>query len=238
MSEPIDISEHGRSQTGEALSSDRRLFMQLLAFGGCTDARPIADALAAAQIRGVLYEDLNDPRGVALVTVSEDPAYFIEDVRDFLRRGPFAALTPKPEYTMLGRTYAIGYESDLEETLVHRPLRRVLDPALPWAVWYPLRRSGSFEQLSSKEQNAVLMEHGGIGHAYGKAGYAFDVRLACHGLGKDDNDFVVALLGPELYPLSSVVQRMRRTQQTSLHLDHLGPFFVGRGVWRAPSPSA
>jgi chlorite dismutase len=134
---------------------------------------------------------------------------------------------------MLGRTYAIGHESDLDETLLHRPLRRVLDPALPWAVWYPLRRSGSFEQLPSKEQNQILMEHGGIGHAYGKAGHAFDIRLACHGLDTHDNDFVVGLLGPELYPLSSVVQRMRRTKQTSLHLERLGPFFVGRGVWRA-----
>ena len=139
--------------------------MQLLAFGDCVDTRPLVDALVTAGIRGVLYEDLNDPRGVALVTASEDPAYFIQDVRGFLARGSFAALTPKPEYTMFGRTYAIGYESDLDETLIHRPLRRMLDPALQWAVWYPLRRSGSFEQLSPKEQSTILMEHGGIGHA-------------------------------------------------------------------------
>jgi chlorite dismutase len=234
MGEHIDISEHGRSETGESLSSDRRLFMQLLAFGGCTDTRALVGALATAQIRGVLYEDVNDPRGVALLTLGEDPAYFIEDVRRLVTRGSFAALTFKPEYTMLGRTYALGHESDLDEALISRPLRRVLDPALAWAVWYPLRRSGSFEQLSAREQTAVLMEHGGIGHAYGKAGYAFDIRLACHGLDKNDNDFVVGLLGPELYPLSSVVQRMRRTRQTSLHLERLGPFFVGRALWRAP----
>ncbi|HEX6789920.1 MAG TPA: chlorite dismutase family protein [Candidatus Krumholzibacteria bacterium] len=237
MTEHIDILEHGRSEAGETLSSDRRLFMQLLAFGACMDTGPLVDALATAQIRGVLYEDINDPRGVALLTVSEDPAYFIDDLRPFLARGAFAALAPKPEYTMLGRTYAIGYESDLDETLIHRPMRRVLDPNLPWVVWYPLRRSGSFEQLTSKEQSTILMEHGGIGHAYGKAGHAFDIRLACHGLDKNDNDFVVGLLGPALYPLSSVVQRMRRTKQTSLHLERLGPFFVGRGVWRAPVPS-
>jgi hypothetical protein len=28
------------------------------------------------------------------------------------------------------------------------------------------------------------------------------------------------------------VQTMRRTQQTALYLDHLGPFFVGRAVWQ------
>ena len=77
------------------------------------------------------------------------------------------------------------------------------------------------------------MEHGGIGHAYGRAGYGTDIRLACHGLDKNDNDFVVGLLGPELYPLSSIVQRMRKTKQTSLHLERLGPFFIGKAIWQA-----
>ena len=76
------------------------------------------------------------------------------------------------------------------------------------------------------------MEHGGIGHAYGRAGYGSDIRLACHGLDKNDNDFVVGLLGPDLYPLSSIVQRMRKTRQTSLHLERLGPFLIGRAVWQ------
>jgi chlorite dismutase len=82
------------------------------------------------------------------------------------------------------------------------------------------------------------MEHGGIGHAYGRAGHGTDIRLACHGLDKNDNDFVVALLGPELYPLSSIVQRMRKTKQTSLHLEKLGPFFIGRALWQKDGFSA
>jgi chlorite dismutase len=134
---------------------------------------------------------------------------------------------------MLGRTYAIGHEQDLEETLVDRPRRRVLDPELQWGIWYPLRRSGSFEQLSRKEQNAILMEHGGVGMAFGRAGLGYDIRLACHGLDRQDNDFVVGLLGPELHPLSIIVQRMRKTRQTSLHLERLGPFFVGRVAWQS-----
>ena len=44
---------------------------------------------------------------------------------------------------------------------------------------------------------------------------------------------VVGLIGKELFPLSHVVQSMRRTQQTSLYLDRLGPFFVGRAVWQS-----
>ena len=236
-SETLDISEHGRGEDGRGVTSHRRLFMQLVAYGGCADTTPLIDALKSTAIAGALYEDVNDPHGVALLTFSEDPAYFVEDVRRFLRRPPFAELVPKPEYTMFGRTYALGYEADLDDMLIHRPIRRVLDPKLAWAVWYPLRRSGSFEQLPPKEQMAILMEHGGVGRAYGTAGYVHDVRLACHGLDKLDNDFLIGLLGPELFPLSSCVQRMRRTRQTSLHLERLGPFFVGRVAWQSAPPS-
>ena len=236
-SEKLDILEHGRAEDGSPITSKRRLFMQLVAYGGCQDTTALVDALESNAITGVLYEDVNDSHGVGLLTFSEDPAYFVDDVRRFLRRTPFAELVPKPEYTMFGRTYALGYEADLDDTLILRPIRRVLDPTLAWAVWYPLRRSGSFEQLAPKEQNTILMEHGGVGRAYGKAGYVHDVRLACHGLDKYDNDFLIGLLGPDLFPLSSCVQRMRRTRQTSLHLERLGPFFVGRVAWQSAPPS-
>lgn len=228
----LDLSEKGRSSEGATISSDRRLFMQFLAFGDCQETEVLVEALKQAGIAAVLYEDINDPRGVGLLTFSEEPDYFLDEVRPFLTRPPFSALAPKPEYTMLGRTYAIGYEQDLERTLIERPKERVTDPALPWAIWYPLRRAGSFEQLSAEEQRVILMEHGGIGRAFGEAGHGYDIRLACHGLDKADNDFVVGLLGPKLYPLSRIVQRMRKTKQTSLHLERLGPFFIGRVVWQ------
>ena len=235
----VDVAEHGRTAEGETTSLDRRLYMQLHAFGGAHDTSALADALAAAGVEGVLYEDVNDPTGVAVLTLSEDPETFVRMIRSELQKPPFSDLERKPELTMLGRTYALGYEEDLEETLVRRPRRRVLDPALPWAIWYPLRRSGSFEQLSRKEQDAILMEHGGVGMSFGRAGLGYDIRLACHGLDQADNDFVVGLLGPELHPLSIIVQRMRKTKQTSLHLERLGPFFVGRVVWQArPSRAA
>lgn len=231
--EGADVAEHGRTAEGETTSLDRRLFMQLHGFGGANDTSGLISSLEVAGVEGVLYEDVNDPTGVALLTLSEDPDTFVSELRSFLQSPPFAELGAKPELTMLGRTYAVGYEEDLEETLVERPRRRVLDPELRWAIWYPLRRAGSFERLSRKEQNAVLMEHGGVGMSFGRAGLGYDVRLACHGLDKNDNDFVVGLLGPELHPLSVIVQRMRKTRQTSLHLERLGPFFVGRVAWQA-----
>ncbi len=228
-----DVAEHGRSADGETTSLDRRLYMQLHAFGAAGDTSTLTAALDVAGVEGVLYEDVSDPTGVALLALSESPDAFVTAYRAFLQSSPFGELEPKPGLTMLGRTYAIGHEQDLEETLVARPRRRVLDPALPWAIWYPLRRAGSFEQLSRREQDTILMEHGGIGMAFGRAGLGYDIRLACHGLDRDDNDFVVGLLGPELHPLSIIVQRMRKTRQTSLHLERLGPFFVGRVAWQS-----
>jgi len=220
-------------KNGEAQRSDRRLFMQFMAFGGCDATRPLAEAASAAGISGALYEDVNDPRGIGLVTLNEDPAFFLDRVRPLLNDGVFRALVQKPEYTMLGRTYALGYEPDLEEVLLNRPRRTVLNPEWNWAVWYPLRRSGKFAQLPAEEQRVILAEHGAIGMSFGVGDYAHDIRLACHGLDKDDNDFIVGLLGKDLYPLSAIVQTMRRTQQTSLYLERLGPFFVGRAVWQS-----
>lgn len=231
--EPPDIAEKGGMKDGQPQRSDRRLFMQFLAFGGCADWRLLSEALSHAGIAGVVYEDVNDPRGVGLLTFGEDPGFLLDRVRPVLNKPPLASLTQKPEYTMLGRTYSLGYEPDLLDVLLHRPRRIVLNPAWTWAVWYPLRRSGRFAQLPADEQRVILAEHGAIGMSFGAGDYAHDIRLACHGLDKDDNDFIVGLIGKDLYPLSAIVQAMRKTQQTSLYLERLGPFFVGRAVWQA-----
>jgi hypothetical protein len=209
------------------------LFMQLLVFGGCSESSSLSDSLERAGLAGVLYEDVNDPNGVALLTFSDDPAMFLDRVRPLLKQAPFASLVQKPEYTMLGRTYSLGYEPDLIDVLLHRTRRTVLNREWPWAVWYPLRRSGRFAQLPIEEQRVILAEHGAIGMSFGAADLAHDIRLACHGLDKDDNDFVIGLIGKDLYPLSAIVQAMRKTQQTSLYLERLGPFFVGRAIWQS-----
>lgn len=231
--EPPDLTEKGGLKDGVAQRSDDRLFMQFLAFGGCDDAGAVARHLEGAGLEGVVYEDVNDPRGIAVLALSRAPEAFVERVRPALASGPCAPLVLKPEYSMLGRTYAIGYEPDLADTLVARPRRTVLNPAWRWAVWYPLRRSGRFAQLAEQEQRAILAEHGAIGMAFGAGDLAHDIRLACHGLDRDDNDFVIGLIGKDLFPLSAVVQSMRKTQQTALYLDRLGPFFVGRAVWQS-----
>ncbi len=232
--EPPDLAEKGGIRNGVQQRSNDRLFVQLLVFGDCHDAAPLAAALEASGVTGVLYEDVNDPHGVAIATLTQDPNDFIDRVRRMLALEPFASLTQKPEYTMLGRTYSLGYEPDLTDVLLHRPRRTVLNPEWRWTVWYPLRRSGRFSALPVEEQRVILAEHGAIGMSFGAADLAHDIRLACHGLDKNDNDFIVGLFGKDLFPLSAIVQTMRKTQQTSLYLERLGPFFIGRVAWQSP----
>lgn len=230
--ETVDISEKGRSQDGSSISLDRRLYMQFMAFSGAQETSRYVKYLKNSALACALYEDINDPHGIGLLTWSENPEDFLHRMRPIFNVEPFSELVLKPEFTMLGRTYAIGYESDLEEVLVRRPIQRVTDPSLSWVVWYPVRRSGAFEQISADEQRTILMEHGGIGRAYGQDNLAYDIRLACFGLDKKDNDFVIGLLGHDLHPLSAIVERMRKTRQTSQYLTNLGPFFVGRVEWQ------
>lgn len=226
----VDVRERGANQQ----VSERRLYMQLLAFGGCLDAKPLVGALEASGLEAVLYRDVNDPRGVGVLGMTEDPAFLVNRFREVFIREPFAALPFKAEFTMLGRSYASGFESDLDDWLLRRPRRTVLNPAWPWAIWYPLRRTGAFSRLSPQEQGAILREHGVLGRAYGDLDLAHDIRLACHGLDVHDNDFVIGLVGPQLHPLSHLVQAMRKTVQTSQYLQTLGPFFIGHALWQSP----
>lgn len=231
---PLDLSEKGLSE-GQVTSLDRRLFMKFTAFGGCKDPRAAAESLAAAGIEGVLYIDANDPQGIGVVTPHEDPEHFVTRVRDAFNSEPFASFTHKPEFDMLGRSYSIGYEPDLEDALLKKPRQKLLNPKFPWAVWYPLQRSKKFQTLPPDHQRRILAEHGTLAKRYGLAGHAADIRLACHGLDRNDNDFIIGLVGPTLYPLSAVVQEMRKTEQTSQYLDSLGPFFVGKAIWQSPA---
>ena len=226
----VDVQERGAG--GHSLN--RRLFMQLQVYGGCADPQPLAAALEKAGVEAALYRDVNDPRGVGVLGMHEDPAYFVTRFREILAAEPFDALIHRPGLTMLGRSYASGFEPDLAEWLLHRPRRSVLNPAWPWAVWYPLRRTGAFAKLSREEQGTILREHAAIGRAYGEADLAHDIRLACYGLDTHDNDFVIGLVGAELHSLSHLIQAMRRTIQTSEYIERLGPFFVGHAYWQSP----
>lgn len=230
---PLELAEKGR-RGGKEISLDRRLFMKFTAFGRCGDPHAAIKALAEDGVKAALYVDINDPQGIGIMVAAEDPDYFVTQLRTLFFHRPFADYVHKAEFDMLGRTYSIGYEPDLEETLLTRPMSKLLAPENRWAVWYPLQRAKKFQTLPADHQRRILAEHGTLAKRYGIGGHATDVRLACHGLDKNDNDFVVGLLGPNLHPLSAVVQEMRKTEQTSQYLDSLGPFFIGKTVWQAP----
>ena len=55
----------------------------------------------------VLYADVNDPYGIGLLTLNEDPEFLCRSIKRIPRYdSSFMEFTPKPELTMLGRTYA------------------------------------------------------------------------------------------------------------------------------------
>lgn len=232
----LDLSEKGLLR-GEPISLNRRLFMKFTAFGRCRDPQAAVAALTAAGIEGTLYLDANDSQGIALMAPSEDPNDYVTKLRELFNAAPFTDLEHKPEFDMLGRSYSIGYEPDLVDTLLVKPKQKLLNPDFPWAVWYPLRRAKKFQTLPEEQQRKILAEHGSLARRFGSAGYAADIRLACHGLDRNDNDFIIGLVGPALFPLSAVVQDMRKTEQTAQYLESLGPFFVGKAIWQSPSDS-
>lgn len=237
----IDILERGAARGGKAQESNRRLFVQLVALdcprtpGSDAVAKTLYDLLGELSLIGVVYADLHHPLGLALVVIEESATQLFEKLRKVVNSARLPDdLRVRGEYAMLGRTYSSGFEPDLEDWLLHRPRRTLLDPQNQFGVWYPLRRKGGFERLEPSERASILREHGGIGRAYGEQNLAHDIRLACHGLDPNDNDFVIGLLGAELYPLSHVVQAMRRTRQTAEFMEKMGPFFVGRVLYRTP----
>jgi len=236
--ETIDTRERGAPVEGKPQITDRRLFVQFLALAAAdtVERQATFDALRTTlsdnNIPSVIYEDLNDPLGFGLVSWQENPEHFVGELRTALGAAGLANVQWKPEYTMFGRTYSVGYEPRLEWWLVDRPQETMLNDEWPWAVWYPLRRSGAFARLDASEQSAILREHAMLGRAYGASDLAHDVRLACHGLDTNDNEFVIGLVGSELHPLSHLVQSMRKTRQTAEFISSMGPFFVGRAAWR------
>ncbi|MDE0635529.1 MAG: chlorite dismutase family protein [Candidatus Poribacteria bacterium] len=227
--EPLDIREIGTPIDGEPQYSDRRLFLQLHVFEECHDPAFIIETLENSNLNAVLYNDLNHPTGIGVLFLAENPAVLITETHSLLKKTQETSnLIYRPEMTMIGRTYSSGREPNLEEWLLNKPRNNVLNPDFPWAIWYPLRRKPEFYQLDRRDQGKILGEHARLGRSYAAGGYASDIRLACFGLDTNDNEFVIGLVGRELYPLSRLIQDMRKTEQTTKYIESLGPFFVGK----------
>jgi chlorite dismutase len=235
----IDVNEYGGKKDGERQKTNRRLFMQLLVFdvpdGQDTSAavRELLTTLREKNIAAVVYADAMNPRGVGVLAWSEHPSHFVLSIRPLFNSGVLKEVRFRPDYAMIGRSYATGHEPELEWTLLRRPVENVMNEAYGWHVWYPLRRAGAFARLEPIDQSHILREHAVLGIAYGQAELAHDIRLACHGLDAKDNEFVIGLVGKDLHPLSHLVQAMRKTRQTSEFISQMGPFFVGWVIGRS-----
>src|SRR3954463_13712616 len=84
---PVDVSERGAPRDGIPQTMDRRLFMQLTVFETDKTLAP-ADALknlglslARRNVASVVYEDVNNPHGLGVLSWSEDPLDFANKLR-------------------------------------------------------------------------------------------------------------------------------------------------------------
>ena len=227
--EPVEIRESGAPINGEPQYSERRLYFQLHVFSGCHNPSSVIEILEKGTLNTVLYKDLNHPSGIGVLFMAEDPEALMIGSRNILQKVIDSAhLTYRPEMTMIGRTYSSGREPDLEQWLINKPRNNALNPDYPWAIWYPLRRKSEFYQLDAADRGRILGEHAMLGRSYAAGDYASDIRLACFGLDTNDNEFVIGLVGKELYPLTRLIQDMRKTEQTTKYIESIGPFFVGK----------
>jgi len=230
--EPLDLREVGAPIDGEPQVSNRRLFFQLHVFEHCLHPEAFIEDIARKTLATVVYDDLNNPAGLGVLLAADNPAALMAQSLVLRERcvgdRRISHMKYRPEMTMTGRTYSSGREPDLEEWLINKPLQNVLNPDFPWAIWYPLRRKPEFYRLDPNEQRRILGEHAMLGRSYAAGGFASDIRLACFGLNTNDNEFVIGLVGSELYPLSRLIQDIRQTKQTTKYIESLGPFFVGK----------
>ena len=94
MSEPVqsppavpDLLEHGAPVRGQPQALDRRLYVQLQAFTDCLDTAPVVEAVRRSGLEAAVYANVNDPRGVGVVLLDEDPAAFAGPARAHCSRG-------------------------------------------------------------------------------------------------------------------------------------------------------
>ncbi|EEQ98791.1 hypothetical protein Pmar_PMAR004333 [Perkinsus marinus ATCC 50983] len=236
---PVLYERGGNGQTCE-----ERLYVQLHVLDANSSANlpgareKLKKQLETRDVSSVVYDDVNNPRSIGLLTWSTDPSHFVKVVNPILQMvGIGDVLTPRPRWTMFGKTYANGHEPSLVDFLIEKVPRNATRADAPYAVWYPMRRSGDFYMQSPEDQCRMLLHHAAIGKAFAEVGAAYDIRLNCYGIDADDNEFVVGLVGKDLHGLSKVVQEMRKTEHTSYYLKSLGPFFVGMRVFSHRSRS-
>ncbi len=150
---------------------------------------------------GALYVDANDPQGIGIMVASEDPDYFVTRLATLFNRRPFADFVHRPRVRHA--------RSQLLDRLRVRPRGHTAREAARKAA-EPREYTGpsgtrcsaprSSRPCPADHQRRILAEHGSLAKRYGAGGHAADVRLACHGLDSNDNDFIVGLARTQATP--------------------------------------
>ena len=94
-----NITETGAAVDGVPVTLDERAYYQLHVFTGAGDTREIVAAVRESKLNAVVYADVNDPRGVGILIISEDPALFVGKARNLLAGPPFDRLERLEEFT-------------------------------------------------------------------------------------------------------------------------------------------
>lgn len=165
---PVLYERGGNGQTCE-----ERLYVQLHVLDANSSANlpgareKLKKQLETRDVSSVVYDDVNNPRSIGLLTWSTDPSHFVKVVNPILQMGGIGdVLTPRPRWTMFGKTYANGHEPSLVDFLIEKVPRNATRADAPYAVWYPMRRSGDFYMQSPEDQCRMLLHHAAIGKAF------------------------------------------------------------------------
>ena len=212
--------------------TDSSLFLQLLVFTDCAEIKPLLLPLKNSLIDCVLYKNFNDPQGIALLAVTDDPEQIVTDLPDVVCSRLFRTLTQRPDLTMTGRAWDGTQRSDQLETVVK-------NEEMPWGLWYTMRGTPAFARLHEVEQAAVLDS---ITSPAGLNAEDFvQIRLKSHALDGGGNEFMHGVHARSPRHLSLFVEAIKRTEQYAQHIVSAGPFFVGRthqGTAAAGGPGA
>jgi chlorite dismutase len=238
---PPELREVGApdSITGERQFMTRRLYMQLRVLDVDLSKMELTKFLETlktllSSMPSVMYMDAVSNNSVGVLIWSEDPSDFVTRLNPILSNKSLAPyFTERSGWTMFGKTYSNGHEKDLEEFLFKKPIRNATRDDWDWGIWYPLRRKGPFYIQPPEDQCSMLLTHAAIGKAFSDLNAAHDIRLKSFGMDPDDNEYIVGLVGDDFHGLSRVVEEMRKTKHTAEYLESLGPFFVGKKVWKS-----
>ncbi len=200
--------------------TESSLFVQLLVFTDCAEITPLLLPLDHLSLDFVVYKHFNDPQGIALLAMTDDPELIVTDLRDMVCSRAFRILMQRPDLTMTGRTWdGSGRPSDQLAAVVKNAERS-------WGLWYPMRGTPAFAGLDEAEQSTVLDS---ITSAAGLNADEFgQVWLKSHALDHGGNQFIHGVHARSPRHLSYFVEAITRTEQYTEHIAGAGPFFVGR----------